>query len=130
MASNSLDLEAAVKEIFREYSAQAEIVANRVIPAVAKDAAKKLQTQADTPRRSGKYAKSWTVTVEKSRLKVHAIVHAKKPGYRLAHLLEYGHARRGGGRNVDAIVHITPVEELATNEAFDRIVTELEGMTI
>ena len=129
MASNSLDLEAAVKEIFKDYSAQAAAVANRVVPDVAKEAAKKLQTQADTPRRTGKYAKSWTVTVEKTRLKVGAIVNAKKPGYRLAHLLEYGHAKRDGGR-VNGQVHIAPVEEWANNEAFERIVSELEGISI
>ncbi len=80
---------------------------------VSKAAVKKLR--ATSPRRKtpygGKYARSWRVTTETSFGQPDLrIVHARKPHYRLAHLLEKGHAKRGGGR-VDAIPHIAPVEE-------------------
>ena len=129
MASSTVDLAGAVKDIFEQYSAQAAIVAEQVIPAVGKEAAKKLQTQSETPRKTGRYAKAWKCTVEKGRTSVGAVVHAKGPEYRLAHLLEYGHARRDGGR-VAGRVHISTVEQWASNEAYDRIRSELEKMTI
>ncbi|NLA28028.1 MAG: HK97 gp10 family phage protein [Firmicutes bacterium] len=76
---------------------------------VSRAAVKKLK--ATSPKRYGKYARSWTVKTESSFGQPNLrIVHARKPGYRLAHLLEKGHAKRGGGR-VDAIPHIAPVEE-------------------
>ena len=56
----------------------------------------------------GKYASGWTVTMETERLGTTAIIHNKTPG--LPHLLENGHAKRGGGR-VPGRVHLAPVEE-------------------
>lgn len=99
-----------------------------VIPQVAKEAAKKLR--AESPKRPGRgdYAKGWTHTVEKGRLRVAAKVHGKHGTYQLAHLLEYGHARRGGGRKVDGIEHIAPVEKWAMDEAYDRIMDKIEGV--
>lgn len=64
-------------------------------------------------RRSGQYAKSWT---KKKRGKM-IIIHNKE--YQLTHLLEKGHAKRGGGR-VEAKVHILPVE-LNLKESAERI---------
>ena len=53
---------------------------------------------------TGKYASGWTMTEEGDRLYARAVLHNRHPG--LPHLLEYGHANRGGGRT-----HIKPVEE-------------------
>ena len=70
---------------------------------------------------SGKYASGWASKVEDSRLGAKAILYnAKVPG--LPHLLEHGHAKRGGGR-VAGRIHIAPVEE-----ELDRMFTsELEA---
>lgn len=66
---------------------------------------------------TGKYAKGWTSKVEKDRLGAHGVIYNKNaPG--LPHLLEKGHAIRGGGR-VAGREHIKPVEE--------QIVKEFEG---
>jgi len=64
------------------------------------------------PVRTGKYAKSWTskVTAESSS-GIEVTVYSPSR-YMLAHLLENGHAKRGGGR-VRAIPHIHPAEEAA-----------------
>jgi hypothetical protein len=64
--------------------------------------------------------------VEKTPTTAEAIVYGKTGTYQLAHLLENGHARRGGGRNVDAIVHIKPVEEWAIKEVEARIREKVE----
>lgn len=66
-------------------------------------------------RRPGKYAKGWTTTTtEKKAHKVTVIVH-NKDEYRLAHLLEHGHASNKGG-TVPAHVHIKPIEDQYTKE--------------
>lgn len=60
--------------------------------------------------RTGKYAKSWrTKKTDETMTSVSYVVHAGPSGYRLAHLLEYGHAKRGGGR-VAARPHIKAAE--------------------
>ena len=57
---------------------------------------------------TGKYAEGWTMTKEVDRLHVSVTLHNSMPG--LPHLLEYGHANRGGGRTPGR-THIKPVEE-------------------
>ena len=50
------------------------------------------------PKRTGKYAKSWST--KKTKENSHSLemtVHSKNR-YQLAHLLEKGYAKRGGGR--------------------------------
>lgn len=57
------------------------------------------------------YAKTWTKTKEREKTRSASkwIVHAKNGGYQIAHLLEKGHAKRGGGRT-RAFPHIAPAE--------------------
>lgn len=96
-----------------------------VIDEVSKEAVKKLKQ--DSPKGAkGKYAKGWTRKVETGRLTVGATVYGKHGTYQLAHLLEHGHAKRGGGRT-ESLVHIAPVEQWAIDEAYERIMHRLEG---
>lgn len=55
-----------------------------------------------------KYRRSWTSQFEKQRTHSSAVLYSTKPG--LPHLLEYGHAKRNGGR-VPGRTHIAPVEQ-------------------
>ena len=99
------------KEIGRcleEYTDEVEHALEETKKDLAKTAVKQLK--ATSPRRTGKYAKSWT---KKKRGKT-IIVHNKE--YQLTHLLEKGHAKRGGGR-VDPQEHIAPVEKQLQNTA-------------
>lgn len=50
------------------------------------------------------------------------IYNKKQPG--LAHLLEHGHAKVGGGRT-RALEHVLPVEEQLAGEALDVIKKEI-----
>ena len=66
-------------------------------------------------------------TVEKGRLRRGYVIHGKDADtYALAHLLEYGHAKRNGGR-VEGRTHIATVNEWAQDEAFDRVIAKLSG---
>ena len=125
------DLEKKVMGILDTYSAEVTETMKEVIPEVAKGTVKKLK--AESPRGKGKsssnYAKGWTMTTEKGRLTISAIVYGKKGNYNLNHLLEYGHAIKKGGRevgNAKAIEHIKPVSDWAVNEVVTRTLARIE----
>ena len=67
-----------------------------------------------------KYRSSWTYKVQKRRLYTEAVIYSNMPG--LPHLLEYGHANRGGGRTPGR-THIAPVEQQLI-ETFEREVNQ------
>ena len=72
----------------------------------------KSDVQAGAPVMTGKYKKSWAVkTTQENANAMEVTVHSKNR-YQLAHLLEFGHAKRGGGRT-RAFPHIAPAEEAA-----------------
>lgn len=121
-----IDLDKAVKDILSQYGEVAIEATKEAVAEVAKEAAKKLKSS--SPRgRTGKYAKGWTSKVETGRVSASATVYGKSGTYQLAHLLEHGHAKRGGGRTTP-IQHIEPVEQWAVEEALQRITQKLEGM--
>ena len=77
------------------------------------------------PVRTGRYAKSWrTKVTEESSNSLTITVYSSVPG--LPHLLEHGHAKRGGGR-VAGRTHIAPAEEAAGELLEDEIKKALEG---
>jgi len=103
----------AVMENLMEY---ADLAASDVKKAVRKagNTARK-EIEARAPRDTGAYAKSWSVkTTKESSSALQVTVHSQNR-YQIAHLLEHGHAKRGGGR-VAARPHIAPAEELAAEQ--------------
>lgn len=128
MASSKFDFAKVIQDYLRVYDGAAVEVLTETITEVARESVKKLK--AESPKgATGDYAKNWRYQVERGRLRVGATVYGDKPTYSLAHLLEHGHAKRGGGR-VAPIVHIAPVEEWAVDEVVDRYVTKMEGLVI
>lgn len=103
----------AVMEGLLEY---AELAAD-----VMKDCVKKAgntvkkETQAGAPVRTGKYKKSWAVKRQRETSNTLEVVVHSRNRYQLTHLLEKGHAKRGGGR-VRAVPHIAPAEEKGIRE--------------
>ena len=81
-----------------------------------KDAVKKAgqtvkkEIQGGAPVKTGAYKKSWAVkTTRETANALEVTVHSRNR-YQLAHLLEFGHAKRGGGR-ARAFPHIAPAEQ-------------------
>ena len=98
-------------EIMKGLTEYADLANESMKKAVKKTATSvKKEISSNAPKDTGAYAKSWAVkkTKENSH-SLEMIVHAKNR-YQLAHLLEKGHAKRGGGR-VSGRPHIAPAEE-------------------
>lgn len=86
---------------------------------VAKEAVKELKQK--SPKDTGEYSKGW----KRSKVGTAQVVH-NATGYSLTHLLERGHAKRGGGR-VPGKPHISPVEQKAIDEFEKRVEKVIRG---
>lgn len=80
----------------------------------------KKQIQSTAPKDSGKYSKSWSVKTTKESSNGMEVTVYSRNRYQLAHLLEFGHAKRGGGRAA-AKPHIAAAKE-AGIEAFEKAI--------
>ena len=81
----------------------------------------KNEIEKTAPKKTGKYRQSWAVKkTNETSDSIKVVVHSKTR-YRLTHLLENGHAKRGGGR-VAARPHIAPAEQ----KAEDQLLREVE----
>lgn len=108
-----------------EYSQEVVEKVNLSSERVGKTAVKKLKHT--SPKKTGQYAKSWTMTTEMDFGQPHnRIIHVKAPHYRLTHLLEHGHAKRGGGR-VEGIPHIRPAEQQVIEEFTSEVEKAIKG---
>lgn len=87
----------------------------------------KKDIQANAPKKTGAYSKSWTVKTTKETSESLELTVCSPKKYQLAHLLEKGHAKRGGGRT-QAQPHIAPAEENAVKQLESNIKRALGGM--
>lgn len=84
----------------------------------------KEQIESTAPKKTGKYAKSWAVKKTKETSdSIQVVVHSKNR-YQLTHLLEHGHAKRGGGRT-RAFPHIAPAEQAGAEQLLRDIERDL-----
>lgn len=112
----SQDLASQIAKALAEYSTEVEEEVDKIAEETAEEAVQELK--ATSPKRFGKYAKTWK---KKKMGKGNFVVH--NTNYRLPHLLEFGHLKRNGGR-VSGIVHIKPAEDHAI-ENFEKKLKEL-----
>lgn len=112
------ELADAIRETLEEY---ADLAAEDVKQAV-RDAGEMVRKEirANAPKDTGDYAKSWAVKKTKETSSSLTLTVHSKNRYQLAHLLEYGHAKRGGGR-VEGIAHIAPAEEKGIRQLEEEI---------
>ncbi len=90
------------------YCADTQIMVAGAVDKRADELVKALK--ADSPKKSGDYAKDWTSKVETNNFSYYKRRIHNKKHYRLTHLLEKGHALRQGGRT-KAVPHIGPDSE-------------------
>ena len=99
-----------IMEGLQEYADLATDDLKKAVKKAGDEAKKDIQNNA--PVKTGAYKKSWTVKTTKETSNAMEVVVHSKNRYQLAHLLEFGHAKRGGGRT-KAIPHIAPAEQRA-----------------
>lgn len=114
------DLEKMVSGILEEYAGDIEKGTRQAAKRFAEEAKK--EAKAASPVLTGSYKKGWAVKEDVRRMATGQIVH-NRTDYQLAHLLEHGHAKRGGGRT-EPIAHIKPAEERAV-KGFEEAVKRL-----
>lgn len=105
----TIDLESAVKQILDKYQLECTEDMKEAVKEATKVGVEKVKENARKSFDGNKYYKGWTSRLEEGRMSAQGIIYnSKLPG--LPHLLEHGHAKRGGGR-VSGRVHIAPVED-------------------
>ena len=102
------DLADVIMETLEDYADLAAEDVKQAVREAGDTVRDEIRTHA--PKDTGDYAKSWAVkTTKESSNALQVTVHSRNR-YQLAHLLEHGHAKRGGGR-VAARPHIAAAEE-------------------
>jgi hypothetical protein len=112
------DLTAQLSSLLSQYSVE---VAQEVKQICRDESAVMTESiKRDSPKDKGDYRKGWKVKNEYEddnniRLRTY-----NATNYQLTHLLEFGHAKKNGGR-VDGKPHISPNEEKAKRDLVQRI---------
>lgn len=118
------EMDSAIMEELEKY---AELASDDLKAAVKETAASvRKDIQAGAPVDTGKYKKSWSVkNVHEDSESIDLVVHSRNR-YQIAHLLEHGHAKRGGGR-VAAKLHIAAAEQRGNEKLVTTIEQKLKG---
>ena len=112
------DLTIEIEKALREYTEEVEESIAQIIKEDVEAAVKELKDT--SPKKTGEYARGWSAKKEMTDGGIKMTIYNKtKP--QLTHLLEFGHAKRGGGR-VAARPHIAPVEE----KLIDKVTRDIE----
>ena len=112
-------LSAEIKSILAEYGGEVADSMGDAVKKVTRAGAKALRAESKQkfPKGSGAYAKGWTSSVDTKKRSAQGVIYNKDlPG--LPHLLEHGHANRGGGRTAGR-VHIKTIEDEVVKD-FDK----------
>jgi len=114
--SKTIKIDQLADEVMKGMEEYAKLAVDDLKADVQK-AAKTVQNQikSTAPVRTGKYAKSWSAKKTKETSDSIEYTVYSKNRYQIAHLLENGHAKRGGGR-VAAIPHIAPAEQAGAEQ--------------
>lgn len=108
----------------QKYSDEVAEEAKQAVDDVSQELVENIKN--DSPKKTGKYAKGWTSKVEYEDKNNKRVRVYNKTDYQLTHLLEYGHAKAGGGR-VEGKAHIRPNEEKAIKQLEKKIEEAVKG---
>ena len=104
----------SIHDILEKYGDDINENMEEAVKAVSRKGAQAVKSAAASTFNGNKYAGGWTSKTETGRLSAQGTIYNRTvPG--LPHLLENGHAMRGGGR-VAGRPHIKPVEEQIIQE--------------
>ena len=125
--SRTVSIDEMDSAIMDELEKYAELASDDLKAAVKETAASvRKDIQAGAPVDTGKYKKSWSVkNVHEDSESNDLVVHSRNR-YQIAHLLEHGHAKRGGGR-VAAKPHIAAAEQRGNEKLVTTIEQKLKG---
>ena len=116
MSGNRIKVDQLAATVMKELEDYAELATTDMKGAVRKAGnTVRNEIKSGAPSRTGKYAASWTVKTERETSQSLELVVHSRNRYQLAHLLEFGHAKRGGGR-VAARPHIASAEQKGIEE--------------
>lgn len=102
----------------REYAGAVSADVKAAVKLTARETAGELRKT--SPKATGRYAKGWKMRTSFENGTSARCTVFNATDYQLTHLLEKGHAKRGGGR-VAAIPHIAPAEEKAAQALVKRV---------
>lgn len=127
MSSDRVRIDEMASAIMEGLTEYANLATDDFKAAVKKaGATARKEIQANAPSDTGTYAKSWSVKNTKETSNTLEVTVYSRTRYQLAHLLEFGHAKRGGGRAAGKS-HIAPAEEKAVSELEQDITRKLGG---
>ena len=127
MASDRVKIDGMPAAIMKGLEEYAEVATSDLKASVRKAGSNvRKDIQANAPKKTGAYSKSWSVKTTKETSNTLELTVYSPKKYQLAHLLEYGHAKRGGGRT-KAQPHIAPAEEAAISQLERDIKRSLGG---
>jgi len=103
-------LAAAIVATAKEYTEEVEAQVPDVVAKVAKETVRDLKGESPVLTRS--YSRGWRAKKKGRSDRVSYVIH-NATDYQLTHLLEFGHAKKGGGR-VAARPHIRQIADAAS----------------
>ncbi len=111
-------------EILSDYTKEVATEIDAELDATAKLIAE--EARAAAPKKTGKYAKGFAVKKVKKDGESKRVVYNKTKPH-LVHLLEFGHAKRGGVGRVEGVPHFKPAYEKHVNGLSSRIKNIIKG---
>ena len=127
MTITSSEVSAAIKEQLNNYREDVTQVVREAVTETLQDGLREIGPTGQYQDRSGKYRQSFRVETTITPVYAGGTLYANEDGYRLAHLLEYGHKTRNGGRT-RAFPHWRPVEKKMTNTFEERVIDGIKKL--
>ena len=116
MANARISIDALSETVMKELNQYADVVCDDMKEAVnSASTMVRDQIKATAPKDTGAYAKSWSTKNTRETSRSLEVTVYSRNRYQLAHLLEFGHAKRGGGR-VPGRSHIAPAEQAGIDQ--------------